>query len=208
MKKRWKAGILLLLVLMTVVWWNRKLLEINPFHPVMADTVYRVITCEDQSLLVADKSGNRIYRINQDRQIEFVLNGTRSQNGFYDAKQMYSGEDGSIYLLDVRRTGSRKMEQERILKYDRNGKMVQVVSDIRYDENERVHKILFCLFIWKMAQLTVLTHNGKSISAKLEPDDLSIQSINPVDRILVDALVFVVPDIRHNLNHLPVSVVL
>ncbi|MFR8391770.1 MAG: hypothetical protein ACLVBJ_02595 [Pilosibacter sp.] len=40
---------------------------------------------------------------------------------------MYSGEDGSIYLLDVRRTGSRKMEQERILKYDRNGKMVQVV---------------------------------------------------------------------------------
>ena len=106
----------------------------------MADTVYRVITCEDQSLLVADKSGNRIYRINQDRQIEFVLNGTRSQNGFYDAKQMYSGEDGSIYLLDVRRTGSRKMEQERILKYDRNGKMVQVVSDIRYDENERVYK--------------------------------------------------------------------
>ena len=90
MKKRWKAGILLLLVLMTVVWWNRKLLEINPFHPVMADTVYRVIACEDQSLLVADKSGNRIYRINQDRQIEFVLNGTRSQNGFYDAKQMYS----------------------------------------------------------------------------------------------------------------------
>lgn len=140
MKKRWKAGILLLLVLMTIVWWNRKLLEINPFHPVMADTVYRVITCEDQSLLVADKSGNRIYRINQDRQIEFVLNGTRSQNGFYDAKQMYSGEDGSIYLLDVRRTGSRKMEQERILKYDRNGKMVQVVSDIRYDENERVYK--------------------------------------------------------------------
>lgn len=68
----------------------------------MADTVYRVITCEDQSLLVADKSGNRIYRINQDRQIEFVLNGTRSQNGFYDAKQMYSGEDGSIYLLVVR----------------------------------------------------------------------------------------------------------
>ena len=106
MKKRWKAGILLLLVLMTVVWWNRKLLEINPFHPVMADTVYRVI-----------KSGNRIYRINQDRQIEFVLNGTRSQNGFYDAKQMYSGEDGSIYLLDVRRTGSRKMEQERICRY-------------------------------------------------------------------------------------------
>ena len=44
MKKRWKAGILLLLVLMTIVWWNRKLLEINPFHPVMADTVYRVIT--------------------------------------------------------------------------------------------------------------------------------------------------------------------
>ena len=137
MKKRWKAGILLLLVLMTIVWWNRKLLEINPFHPVMADTVYRVITCEDQSLLVADKSGNRIYRINQDRQIEFVLNGTRSQNGFYDAKQMYSGEDGSIYLLDVRRTGSRKMEQERILKYDRNGKMVQVVSDIRYDQQDR-----------------------------------------------------------------------
>ena len=30
MKKRWKAGILLLLVLMTIVWWNRKLLEINP----------------------------------------------------------------------------------------------------------------------------------------------------------------------------------
>ena len=49
-------------------------------------------------------------------------------------------KDGSIYLLDVRRTGSRKMEQERILKYDRNGKMVQVVSDIRYDENERVYK--------------------------------------------------------------------
>lgn len=77
MKKRWKAGILLLLVLMTVVWWNRKLLEINPFHPVMADTVYRVITCEDQSLLVADRSGNRIYRINQDRQIEFVLKCAR-----------------------------------------------------------------------------------------------------------------------------------
>ena len=34
MKKRWKAGILLLLVLMTVVWWNRKLLEINPFSRV------------------------------------------------------------------------------------------------------------------------------------------------------------------------------
>ena len=32
------------------------------------------------------------------------------------------------------------MEKERILKYDRNGKMVQVVSDIRYDENERVYK--------------------------------------------------------------------
>ena len=59
-----------------------------------------------------------------------------------------------------------------------------------------------------MAQLTVLTHNGKSISGKLEPDDFSIQSIDPVDHILVDALVFVVPDIRHDLNHLPVSVVL
>ena len=91
MKKRWKAGILLLLVLMTIVWWNRKLLEINPFHPVMADTVYRVITCEDQSLLVADKSGNRIYRINQDRQIEFVLNGTRSQNGFYEDECVVGG---------------------------------------------------------------------------------------------------------------------
>lgn len=123
---------------MTIVWWNRKLLEINPFHPVMADTVYRVITCEDQSLLVADKSGNRIYRINQDRQIEVCFKWNEKPEWFYDAKQMYSGEDGSIYLLDVRAYRKPEDGAGRILKYDRNGKMVQVVSDIRYDENERV----------------------------------------------------------------------
>lgn len=140
MKKRWKVGILLFLVLMVTVWWNRDLLEINPFQPVTADTVYRVINGGDDSLFVADQSGKRLYRVNKDRQVEFILEGTRSQNGFFDAKQMYAGTDGSIYLLDVRRAGSRKMEQERILKYDRNGKMVQVVADIQYDEDERVYK--------------------------------------------------------------------
>ena len=60
MKKRWKVGILLFLVLMVTVWWNRDLLEINPFHPVTAHTVYRVINGGDDSLFVADQSGKRL----------------------------------------------------------------------------------------------------------------------------------------------------
>ena len=109
MKKKWKAGILILLLLIVGVFRYRELLELNPTKPLQTESPYRVINAgNDGSLLVTDESGKRFYRLNAKHQAEFVLNGTRSQDGFFDAKQMYVGDDGSIYVLDLRRAGSRR----------------------------------------------------------------------------------------------------
>ena len=94
MKKRWKIGVLLLLILLAAVFWKRNLLEINPFHPITADGLYRVLNAgDDGSLLITDRSGRRFYRVNQERQAEYILTGKRNQDGFFDAKQMYEASD-------------------------------------------------------------------------------------------------------------------
>lgn len=63
MKKRWKIGALLLLILLAAVFWKRNLLEINPFQPITADGLYRVMNAgNDGSLLITDRSGRRFYR--------------------------------------------------------------------------------------------------------------------------------------------------
>lgn len=141
MKKKWKAGILILLLLIVGVFRYRELLELNPTKPLQTESPYRVINAgNDGSLLVTDESGKRFYRLNAKHQAEFVLNGTRSQDGFFDAKQMYVGDDGSIYVLDLRRAGSRRMEQERILKYSSLGKLEKTLMEIQYGEEDRVYK--------------------------------------------------------------------
>ncbi|WP_288702423.1 MFS transporter [uncultured Clostridium sp.] len=141
MKKRWKIGVLLLLILLAAVFWKRNLLEINPFHPITADGLYRVLNAgDDGSLLITDRSGRRFYRVNQERQAEYILTGKRNQDGFFDAKQMYEASDGSLYVLDLMRDGSRKMEQERILQYDSQGKLVRTVAKIQYGKEDRIYK--------------------------------------------------------------------
>ena len=141
MKRKWKIGILFLLLLFAAVFWKREFLNLNPFKPVLADTPSWVVNAgEDGSLFVTDQSGKRVYRVNQEHQAEFVLKGKRGQDGFFDAKQIYVASDGSVYVLDLMRDGSRKMEKERILQYSQQGKRERTVAEIQYGADERIYK--------------------------------------------------------------------
>lgn len=140
MKKR-KIGIVIWILCLAALLLDLKALDINPLEKVIVDTPYMVIgSAADQGIVVADQSGQRLYKADETGKITFLLHGDRNGTGFYEAKQLFTAPDGNIYVLDIHRAGSRKMERERILCYSPEGKLLRTVTDIVYEETELIYK--------------------------------------------------------------------
>lgn len=140
MKRNQKIGLVLTLILGLIVCLNYKKLGVNPLEPVTVDTPSMVLNQTDGGKIVTDRSGKRFYKVNADGTIAFAASGDRNSKEFYEVKQMVTDGDGSIYLLDVHRSGSRKVELERILKYSPDGTYEACITEISYGETDLVYK--------------------------------------------------------------------
>lgn len=141
MSKKLKTGIVIYALLCIIIFFNRNLLQINPLQKIEVDNPYMAVnSITDGGTVVVDQSGKRLLGVNKNSEVEFLLLGTRGSSGFYDARQVYAAEDGSLYVLDVRRTGSGRLEREQLLKYTKRGKFQKIVTEIDYEEDQLIYK--------------------------------------------------------------------
>lgn len=131
----------MLILLGAMVLLNRKLLLIFPFDAVTVNEPFMAVNNSlDEGVIVVDRSGQRLYKLNEKGNVEFLIHGERPGTNFYETKQLHVGPDGSIYVLDIYRTGGRRLKREKVLKYSSNGKLESVLCDVQYGEEEAVYK--------------------------------------------------------------------
>lgn len=174
MEKKKKWGIMLMLLFSAIVMMNWKMLFIHPLQDVTVDTPYMVLNgTQDGSFFVSDQSGKRFYYVNAEGKVEFLMNGRRGGKDFYEAKQMYVASDGNIYILDISRVGGRRMDYERILKYDADGKLLGTVAEIQYKEDDLFYKNA----INRMTQW-----NGKLVWFQFTEDGFDLMSEDGIEQ--------------------------
>lgn len=174
MSKKLKAGIAIFALLCIAVFLNQNLLQINPLQRIEVSNPYMAVNSGiEGGTVVADHSGKRLFGVNGNGEVEFVIQGTRGRAGFYEARQMYAAEDGSLYVLDIRRAGSRKVEREQVLKYTPRGTFQKIVAEIDYDADQ---------LIYRNSINRIAEWNGKTVWFQFTETGFDIVSEHGVER--------------------------
>lgn len=186
MNKRVKAGILLAFLLGAMVFSHYELLKINPFKKLVVDTPSMVLNTPEGGKLVVDRSGNRFYKIDSSKKAVFMVSGKRNSDIFYEAKQMVMDEEGAIYLLDVQREGSRRLERERILKYSSKGSLVRCVEEIAYEPSDLIYKNTINRLFFSDGELLWIRFTEGGFSLMSEAGELEFFPYEDAANLLVD----------------------
>ena len=180
MKKRTikRIGLAVFFLLCIFVFWNRKYLSIDPLKKIAVDSPNMVINnTSNGNTIIADRSGKRLYEVNKNNEVTYLISGSRTGNGFYEAKQMYTAKNGDLYVLDLRRLGSRRLEQERVLKYSSKGKFKEIVSVIRYGKDELNYKNKINRFA---------SWNGKTVWFQFTESGFNVVSQNGIEKSFIN----------------------
>lgn len=96
---------------------------------------------KESAKIVVDNSGDRFYRVNQNKKIDFIQNSSSKKKGFSKIHTIAADEEENIYLVDIKMIESgRRIQQERIIKYSSSGKFEKVIYEINYETiNYKVH---------------------------------------------------------------------
>lgn len=127
--------------------------ELLPRQDAVLINPYLVQADRSGNTFVIDNERSRVVKINENMQIEYMLKSNlKEADSFWYAEDIAFDSDGTTYLLDSSwdDTGA-AVGRECILAYDVNGKYVDTLLDITYeDEFVDKHK-LFALTFWENA---------------------------------------------------------
>lgn len=127
--------------------------ELLPHWDMVLINPYLVQADRSGNTFVIDNERSRVVKINESMQIEYLLKSNLEEaDSFWYAEDIAFGSDGTTYLLDSSwdDTGA-AVGRECILAYDVDGKYVDTLLDITYeDEFIDKHK-LFALTFWENA---------------------------------------------------------
>lgn len=135
-------AIAILLACGIILGTGSRTLKINPFQNFSVNTLSIGAAGPENSMVVVDNSGKRLFSVNRDGKLNFVRYGQRgSGTEFYEARDIAVDSAGNYYVLDIqRRQSGRWMELERILKYSPSGEYLSTILSYSYGEHEMVLK--------------------------------------------------------------------
>lgn len=154
-KPLWADGVMLFLLLLGwyVYRWGNVWYSLVPEQKVTLINPYLVQSDGQGNVFVIDDERSRVVRINSQKEVECLLQSNgRERDTFSYLEDLETDLEGNIYLLDASwdQTGS-AVAREAILIYDVQGKYVDTLFEITYeDEFVDKHK-LYALSFWNRA---------------------------------------------------------
>lgn len=152
-KKLLKMDVLMLILLFLGVCGYRAgstWYELLPRQDAVLINPYLVQADQNGNTFVIDNERSRVVKINESMQIEYMLRSNlKEADSFWYAEDIAFGSDGTTYLLDSSwdDTGA-AVGRECILAYDVDGKYVDTLLDITYeDEFIDKHKLFALTFL-------------------------------------------------------------
>ncbi len=155
------VSIILAVILAVVCFQNLKVFFQNPFSKAFYfDYPSFVTTDTGLNKYVIDRSKRRVFKLNNEGQIEFVLNGgSKEQGSFFYAVELAVDPAGNLFILNsvLDRNGF-FMEREEILKYDSKGKFIGIIYSINYGEEDHNPAIV------QRGQIQTLRYSNNGLS--------------------------------------------
>lgn len=154
-KMLWTDGVLLLLLLLGCYVYQRENAgySLLPDPEVTLINPYLAQSDGQGNVFVIDDERSRVVKINSQEEVEYLLKSTGQESDIFSyLEDIEADPSGNIYLLDASwdETGS-AVAREAILVYDVQGKYVDTLFEITYeDEFVDKHK-LFALSFWDQA---------------------------------------------------------
>ncbi len=112
----------------------------SPFNDVFSFEYPSFISTDNNSnKYVIDRSKRRVFKLNNNKKVEFVLKGgIKDEKHFFYASELAVDDEENLYVLNmVYDKNGFFMEKEQILKYSSKGKYQSIVFEKKYDEVDR-----------------------------------------------------------------------
>ncbi|MCH5271969.1 MAG: MFS transporter [Lachnospiraceae bacterium] len=148
-KLLWVDGVMFLLLLLGGFVYQRgnALYDLLPRPEVVLINPYLVQSDGQDGVYVIDNERSRVVMINSEKEVEYLLKSNElEEDSFSYAEDLEFDPEGNVYLLDAgwNETGS-AVAREAILVYDAEGRYIDTLMEIRYDDEYVDKHRLFAL---------------------------------------------------------------
>ena len=98
---------------------------VNPFKEVLFEDVVDASRLENGDLIVVADSGDSIYKVLSDGEIEWILDG--ADVGFEGVSKVTVGGDGGIYIYEIEYDNGIRINKEKIVKISEDGEQLEEI---------------------------------------------------------------------------------